>query len=677
MTASRPSSPRPASGWSRRRGSASPSASTCSASAPRSRCDAQSMPDGRCGAVTSERAAVAPAAGLGGGRADGELLHRRVRPRRAGRRVRHAAVRLRRGAPAGPLPRGGRGLRRRRGLRGQGVPLPGDGPAGPRGGHAPRRRDRRRAARRAGRRRARRPARAARQQQERRRAAPAREAGVGRIVVDSFDELDRLEALHAADGDGARRCCCGSRPGVEAHTHEFVQTGQDDSKFGFGARRRATRPSGGAGRGVGRGRAGRASTPTSAARCSSPTSSTRRSRCSRRSSTPLGLPELSIGGGLGVAYVEGEEAPTHHRVGRRSCATRAPTAGITARVTAEPGRAIAAAAARHALHGRAPSRTCPASAPTSSVDGGIQRQPAARALRQRLRDVPARGPSPPTAPTPSASSASTASRATCSCATARSRPTWSSGDLLATPVTGAYGHSMGSNYNKVPRPAVVFVPRRRGPPGRPARDRRRPPPPRRALTSAAGAIDAGRPEASGSGRRDATTWTGTIGAGRRARLRQRRRARSCSSSTPGATTSRPAPACASRSPGSRCAASPASGRSTLPARRPHPRRGRGRRRPRRRRRRRGHRRHRAGPRADPRRAEGGQAGGHRATRSCWPTTAPSCSRRPRPPASTCCSRRRWPAASRSSGRCASRSPASTSAGSWASSTARPTTSSPA
>ncbi len=31
------------------------------------------------------------------------------------------------------------------------------------------------------------------------------------------------------------------------------------------------------------------------------------------------------------------------------------------------------------------------------------------------------------------------------------------GDVLAVPVTGAYGHSMGSNYNKVPRPAVVFV----------------------------------------------------------------------------------------------------------------------------------------------------------------------------------------------------------------------------
>ena len=31
------------------------------------------------------------------------------------------------------------------------------------------------------------------------------------------------------------------------------------------------------------------------------------------------------------------------------------------------------------------------------------------------------------------------------------------GDLLVTPVTGAYGMSMASNYNKVPRPAVVFV----------------------------------------------------------------------------------------------------------------------------------------------------------------------------------------------------------------------------
>ena len=48
------------------------------------------------------------------------------------------------------------------------------------------------------------------------------------------------------------------------------------------------------------------------------------------------------------------------------------------------------------------------------------------------------------------------------------------GDILCTPVTGAYGHSMGSNYNKVLRPAVVFVGDGAGAPGRPARDHRRP-----------------------------------------------------------------------------------------------------------------------------------------------------------------------------------------------------------
>ena len=64
------------------------------------------------------------------------------------------------------------------------------------------------------------------------------------------------------------------------------------------------------------------------------------------------------------------------------------------------------------------------------------------------------------------------------------------GDVLATPVTGAYGHSMGSNYNKVPRPAVVFVARRRRPARRAPRDLRRPAAPRRLTRDAVG----GRPD---------------------------------------------------------------------------------------------------------------------------------------------------------------------------------------
>ena len=55
---------------------------------------------------------------------------------------------------------------------------------------------------------------------------------VGRIVVDSFNELDRLEEL-CADLNKSIKVLLRVTPGVEAHTHEFVSTGQEDSKFGF------------------------------------------------------------------------------------------------------------------------------------------------------------------------------------------------------------------------------------------------------------------------------------------------------------------------------------------------------------------------------------------------------------------------------------------------------------
>ncbi len=127
--------------------------------------------------------------------------HRRVLGRRPRRPPRHAAVRLRRGPPAGPVPGGGRGLRRRRRLRDQGVPVP---------GHGPPRRTRRGCTSTS-------PPAASCTSPWPPACPPsawcctattsptpswrgAREVGVGRIVVDSFDELDRLEALHGADG---------------------------------------------------------------------------------------------------------------------------------------------------------------------------------------------------------------------------------------------------------------------------------------------------------------------------------------------------------------------------------------------------------------------------------------------------------------------------------------------
>src|SRR5690349_868594 len=128
--------------------------------------------------------------------------------------------------------------------------------------------------------------------------------GIGRIIVDSFDELDRLDALHRELGSRPR-VLLRLTPGVEAHTHEFIATGHDDTKFGF------TVSSGAAQRAVDRAGASdsvelvgvHAHIGSQVFRLDSIEEAVHIVADVAR---PYGLPELSIGGGLGVAYVEGE-----------------------------------------------------------------------------------------------------------------------------------------------------------------------------------------------------------------------------------------------------------------------------------------------------------------------------------------------------------------------------------
>ncbi|HCB34990.1 MAG TPA: diaminopimelate decarboxylase, partial [Acidimicrobiaceae bacterium] len=276
--------------------------------------------------------------------------------------------------------------------------------------------------------------------------------GVGRIVVDSFDEIDRIEALHAA-GAPVARVLLRVTPGVAAHTHEFVETGRDDSKFGFGV------AAGAAAAAVERARASAALDLVGihshiGSQVFRVDSFSQALAVVAEFSEPLELPELSIGGGLGVAYVEGEHAPTITEWGA-VLHREARALGIAARLTAEPGRAVAAGAALTA-YTVGTVKTLERIRTYVAVDGGYGDNPRPMMYGSDYTTfLPARAADP----RPDVVRL-VGSHCESGDVIVREAPVPAGlavGDVIATPVTGAYGQSMGSNYNRFPRPAVVFV----------------------------------------------------------------------------------------------------------------------------------------------------------------------------------------------------------------------------
>jgi diaminopimelate decarboxylase len=282
--------------------------------------------------------------------------------------------------------------------------------------------------------------------------ARALDVGVGRVVIDSHDEIDRIEAL-VAGGAPAPRVLVRVTPGVEAHTHVYVQTGQADSKFGFGL------ASGAAAGAVERVAASPAMELMGIhAHIGSNVfllaSYDQAVELLADFVVPLGLPELSLGGGLGVAYVEGEEAPSLTEWGaavKKACAE----AGITSRLSVEPGRAIAAGAAV-TLYTVGTVKELPGVRTYVSVDGGMSDNPRPVLYGSGYE---AFLPRATTAPRPRRVRVvgKHCESGDVIVHEARVPSDLAVGDVLATPVTGAYGHSMASTYNKVARPAVLFV----------------------------------------------------------------------------------------------------------------------------------------------------------------------------------------------------------------------------
>jgi diaminopimelate decarboxylase len=154
-----------------------------------------------------------------------------------------------------------------------------------------------------------------------------------------------------------------------------------------------------------------------------------------------------------VAYVEGEEAPSITQWGN-VLLDACQALGVTSRVSVEPGRAIVAAAAM-TVYTVGTIKHIPGVRTYVSVDGGMSDNPRPVLYGSGYESFLPRAVDDPRELTARLVGKHCESGDVLSFA-AQLPADIRVGDLLAMPVTGAYGQSMGSNYNKITRPPVVF-----------------------------------------------------------------------------------------------------------------------------------------------------------------------------------------------------------------------------
>lgn len=282
--------------------------------------------------------------------------------------------------------------------------------------------------------------------------ARAVEVGVGRVIVDSFDEIERLHAI----GDiGSMRLSVRVTPGVEAHTHEYVMTGQEDSKFGFSL------STGAADRAVEQLRAHFGDRIDGVhAHIGSQIFEFQGFEREIELLAPFiarhGLREFVVGGGLGTAYLNDEAAPPL-TVWAKDILSVCARVNIPENVAVgvEPGRAIVATAGL-TCYRIGTIKEIEGIRTYVAVDGGMSDNPRPVVYGSGYEAFLARSVH---APRPKAVRIVGKHCESGDIVVADGRLPWDAavGDLLVTPVTGAYGFAMASNYNRVTRPPVIFV----------------------------------------------------------------------------------------------------------------------------------------------------------------------------------------------------------------------------
>jgi diaminopimelate decarboxylase len=289
------------------------------------------------------------------------------------------------------------------------------------------------------------------------------EAGVGRIIIDSFDEIRRLNDISEKSGKTAK-VLLRVTVGVEAHTHEFIATAHEDQKFGFSLAGGTAFAA--AVRILDEGRLDLRGLHSHIGSQIFDTSgfevAARRVlelQAQIRDARGVELPELDLGGGFGIAYTSQDDPSPAADLAKRInkiVESECELASLAKpRLSVEPGRAIVGPAV-FTLYQVGTVKDVDGIRTYVSVDGGMSDN-----IRTALYDA-------------SYSATVAGRRSTAEPLLARVvgkhcesgdivvkdeflpadvQP----GDLLAVPGTGAYCRSMASNYNHVPRPPVVAV----------------------------------------------------------------------------------------------------------------------------------------------------------------------------------------------------------------------------
>jgi diaminopimelate decarboxylase len=293
--------------------------------------------------------------------------------------------------------------------------------------------------------------------------AEALRAGVGRLVVDNFHELEMLKQLADAMRRPPVAIWLRLAPGVQAHTHAHIQTGQEDTKFGFSI------ASGDAERAVSVAMAApqlallglhahigsQIYEPEALAEAAGRLIGFAAQMRDRHGFT---LQELSPGGGWGVPMVDSDPAApieryVAHIAGAVTVSCRA--AGLALpHLVLEPGRSLVARAGV-ALYTVGARKEIPGVRTYVAVDGGMADniRPALYGAQYAAEIVGQHDGRPQEVVT----------IAGCFCESGDilirdiTLPQPQAGDVLAVPMAGAYTLAMASNYNLTPRPAAVMV----------------------------------------------------------------------------------------------------------------------------------------------------------------------------------------------------------------------------